>query len=41
MLRLDQNFENTKVGIPFVKMSMSWEVVGTYRTRTSLMATCS
>jgi hypothetical protein len=38
MLRLDQNFKNTDVGRPFVKMSVNWEVIGTCRAWTSPMA---
>jgi hypothetical protein len=29
MLRLAQNSENKEVGIPFMKMSVNWDVVGT------------
>jgi hypothetical protein len=41
MLRLDQNSEITEVDIPFIKMSMNWDVIGMCRTWTSPMATHS
>jgi hypothetical protein len=34
-LKLDWNSENVEEGRPLVKMSANWEVVGTWRTRTS------
>jgi hypothetical protein len=34
MLRLDRNSLNTEEGRPFVKMSVNYDVVGTWRTRT-------
>src|SRR6185312_7007424 len=40
-LRLDRNSEKVDEGRPLVKMSANWEVVGTWSTRTSPMATLS
>jgi hypothetical protein len=34
MLKLDLNSLNTKEGMPFVKMSVNYDVVGTWRTQT-------
>jgi hypothetical protein len=37
MLRLYRNSENTDEGSPLMKMLVNWEVVGTWRTRMSLL----
>src|SRR6185312_5833245 len=40
-LRLDRNSEKVEEGSPLVKMSANWEVVGTWSTQTSPIATLS
>jgi hypothetical protein len=41
MMRPDQNSKNNEEGSPLAKISMNWEVVRAWRTRTSQTATLS